>query len=65
MIYENVKAIADKKGISIYELEKKANLGNGTIRKWNDASPSVENLFKVARVLNVSINTLIKEQVSS
>jgi len=65
MIYENVKAIADKKGISIYELEKKAKLGNGTIGKWNDVSPNVENLSKVAKVLNVSINTLIKEQVTS
>lgn len=64
MIYENVKAIADKKGISIYELEKKAGLGNGTIGKWNDVSPNVENLSKVAKVLNVSINTLIKEQVT-
>ncbi len=64
MIYENVKAIADKKGIIIYELEKKAGLGNGTIGRWNDVSPSVENLSKVAKVLNVSINTLIKEQVT-
>lgn len=60
MIYENVKALADKRGISITELEKKAELSNGAIGKWRDSSPSVENLSKVAKALNVSINTLVK-----
>ena len=32
MIYENVKAIADKKGISIYELEKKAEVFDEKIK---------------------------------
>lgn len=65
MIYENVKAMAEKKGLSIYELEKKAGLGNGTIGKWNDVSPNVENLSKVAKILNVSIDTLIQKQVTA
>lgn len=60
MIYENVKALADKRGISITELEKKAELSNGAIGKWRDSSPSVENLSRVAKALNVSINTLVK-----
>ena len=60
MIYENIKAIADKKGLSIAEIEKKAKIGNGIIGKWREATPNVDSLAKVAKVLNVSVNTLIK-----
>jgi len=60
MIYENIKAIADSREMSIAELEKKANLSNGAIGKWRESVPNLESLVKVARVLNVSINTLTK-----
>lgn len=60
MIYDNVKNIAEKQGISIAVLEKKANLGNGTIGKWQEATPNVNSLMSVARVLKVSVNTLLK-----
>ena len=61
MIYTNIKALADKKGLSIAEIEKRAGLGNGTIGKWREAKPLADSLAKVAKVLNVSINTLVKE----
>jgi transcriptional regulator with XRE-family HTH domain len=61
MIYEKVKSLADKKGMNISELEKRAGLSNGTIGKWRDSKPLAENLAKVAKVLNVSVNTLLKE----
>lgn len=60
MIYDNIKSIADKKGLSIAEIEKRAKIGNGIIGKWKEASPTVDSLMKVARVLNVSVNTLVK-----
>ena len=60
MIYDNIKAIAEKKGLSIAEIEKKAQIGNGIIGKWKESTPNVDSLIKVAKVLNVSINTLMK-----
>lgn len=60
MIYDNIKAVADKKGMSIAEIEKRAQIGNGIIGKWKESSPNLDSLVKVARVLNVSINTLTK-----
>ena len=60
MIYDNIKAIADKKGLSIAEIEKRAQIGNGIIGKWKESAPNVDSLVKVAKVLNVSINTLTK-----
>lgn len=43
MMYEKIKRLAAAEGISIASLEKKLNIGNGTIRKWNEASPTFEN----------------------
>lgn len=59
-LYDNIKEIADRKGLSIREVERRASLGNSTVRKWNDISPSVENLIKVAKVLKVKPNRLLK-----
>lgn len=59
-IYNNVKKIADRKGFSIRKLEREAGIGNGTIRRWGDVSPSVENLIKVANVLGVYPERLLK-----
>jgi transcriptional regulator with XRE-family HTH domain len=64
MIYKNVKALADKEGLSIAELEKKAGLSNGTIGKWIESSPKVDSLVKVANVLGVGINKLVNGPVN-
>lgn len=61
MIYSNVKKVADEKGLSIYEVEKRAELPNGTIGKWRTAVPRVDNLKKVAAVLGVKIDLLVRE----
>lgn len=61
MIYDNIKNIAEKKGMSIAEIEKKAKIGNGTIGRWRESFPNVDSIVKVAKVLNVSVNTLIKD----
>jgi transcriptional regulator with XRE-family HTH domain len=59
MIYKNVKTIADKKGLSICEIEKKAGIANGTVGGWKKSSPNIKSLAAVAKVLEVSINDLL------
>ena len=59
-IYGNIKEIASRKGLSIYELEKRANLSGNSISKWKNHSPSIDNLLKVSKVLKVSINRLMR-----
>lgn len=61
MICENVKAVAEKKGITISELEERAGISKGSIYKWNAHSPTVANLKKVADVLGVTVNRLIRQ----
>lgn len=62
MVYQKVKEIAEQKGISIKALEVLAGLSNGAIGKWENVSPRVENLQKVADALDVPITALIGEE---
>lgn len=63
MVYENVKYLCSKNGVSITQLEKKLGFGNGTIGKWKNSSPSVENAKAVSDFFNVSIDSLVSESV--
>ena len=62
MIYDNIKELAEKRGLTIQELETLAGLSNGTIGKWRNTSPTVGNLKKVADILHVTVNRLIREK---
>lgn len=63
MIFEKVKKLAENEGISISKLESNCNIGNGTISKWNNSSPTVTNLKKVADYFGVSIEYFIDNEV--
>lgn len=62
MIYENIKRICTDKGVSIAEIEKRAGLGNGTIKKWEICSPTVSKLEAVARILDTSIMDILGQE---
>ena len=61
-MYDKVKALCDSKGISIAELEKTLEIGNGTIGKWKKHKivPSLTSLQKIARFFEVPIADLIE-----
>ena len=59
-MYEKIKKICEKQGMSITKLEQLAGLSNGTIGKWKKSSPSVRNLSDVAKVLGVNVSELIE-----
>lgn len=60
MIYERIKEEADRQGLTIAELEKRAALGNGVIGGWRKASPNARKLEAVADILGVSVDYLLK-----
>lgn len=60
MIYENIKELADKKGIPISKLEEKSGLTNGTIAKWRTCEPGALKLKAVAKTLGVTVNRLLR-----
>lgn len=59
-IYKNVIELATKKGWTIAEVERRAGLGNGTIRKWETNNPQIGTLSKVADALGVSTSRLLR-----
>lgn len=60
MIYANICKLAKERGISINSLEQQAEVSRGGICKWNNVSPTVRNLKKVANVLGCTLEELVK-----
>lgn len=60
-LYEAVSAYAKDMNLSIRKVEQQAGLGNGTIRGWNESSPSVTNVEKVAKVFGITSWKLLKD----
>ena len=59
-LYANIRAICEAKSLSIAELERSAGLGNGVVRKWNDASPTLRSVVAVADYLGTTVDELIQ-----
>ena len=57
-IVERIKTLCAESHITIASLERRLNLGNGTIGRWNTASPTVEHLGRVADYFGVSLDYL-------
>lgn len=65
MIYENIKSIANEQCLTIKQIEISAGLSNGTISKWRVSIPTSISLSKVADVLGVTMEVLLKNEVNS
>ncbi|MFR2663579.1 MAG: helix-turn-helix domain-containing protein [[Clostridium] scindens] len=61
MIYDRIKNLCKKRGISIYRLEKDLEFSRCCISKWKMSSPSVEKLQKVANYFDVPIKYFLEE----
>lgn len=58
-LFDNLKVIAKKHGMSLLQINEKAGLGKNAIYKWRTQKPSTENLQKVAKVLHTSTDYLL------
>lgn len=59
MLYDNIKMLCAKKGISVGSVEKALKFSNGSICKWNESEPGIRKVQKVADYLGVSIMELL------
>lgn len=59
---ERIKALCDGKNTTFAGLERDLQLGQGTIRKWDKSSPSIEKLQKVADYFDVSLDYLVGKE---
>lgn len=61
-IVEKIKARASEKGFSIRKLEIAAGVSNGAIVRWNEKTPSIDKVFRVAKVLDCKVDDLVKDE---
>lgn len=58
---ERINELCKKWEITVKSLEKVLGLGNGTIRRWDESSPSLDKVVKVAHFFGITVSELIGE----
>lgn len=61
MIVENIKVLCARNNTSFAEVERRCGLGNGVIRRWDESSPRLESIKRVADYFGVTVDELTKE----
>lgn len=61
MIVANIQRLCKSKDMTLADLSRAVNIGNGVIARWDDSSPQVKNLAKVADFFGVTVDELIRE----
>ena len=54
-LYKNIQTLCEDRKITIAEVERKANISNGSVRRWADSYPSIDKVARVAEVLNTTL----------
>ena len=57
-LVNRIKILCDEKGITFAELERTVGISNGQIRRWDKASPKIDNVNKVADYFKVTTDYL-------
>lgn len=60
-ITERIRMLCDERGISIRNLERDLDIGNGTVRRWSVSIPSADVLHKAAKYFGVTVGYLLGE----
>lgn len=60
MIATKIDSLCKERGTTIAEVERSIGIGNGVIRRWNEHSPRVESLKRVADFFEVSMDELLE-----
>lgn len=60
-IKENVARLAKERNVSLLEVEREAGLVERSTYRWNRQAPSIDKVCKVAKVLGVTVDELVKD----
>lgn len=63
-LMQRIKQLCDSHGETLASLERKMDFGNGTIRRWDNATPSGDKLAKVADFFHVSVDYLLGRDIN-
>lgn len=56
---DRIRILAEEKRTTLAGIERDLNLGQGSIRKWDASSPSVEKVDRIAKYFNVSLDYIL------
>lgn len=60
VLYQRIRTLCERDGISISKLESELGFGNSSIKKWERiSSPSVDKIIKIAGYFDVSVDYLL------
>lgn len=58
-ILTRIKELCELHSMPISELERKAQIANGVIRRWDKSIPSADKLQRVSKILGTSMDYLL------
>ncbi|AKP67699.1 helix-turn-helix domain-containing protein [Companilactobacillus ginsenosidimutans] len=58
-VFDRTKEISKKRGMSLQQVAEKSGIGRNSIYHWKTQNPSIGNLNKVAKTLNISADYLL------
>lgn len=58
-IVDRIQLLVKERDSTLKKLERDCGIGNGTVRRWEDQSPRLDKLIKVADFLHVSLDYLV------
>ena len=66
-LYNRIKAVLAEKDKTNLWLAEKLEMNKTTVSKWctNDVQPTIENLFKIAKALDVDVRELLVSSKSA
>ena len=61
MLYNSIKALCDLRNISISHLERTLEFPRSSICKWDENEPSIWRVYRVAKLLGVTVDSLLED----
>lgn len=58
MLLEKIKRLCSQRNITVSELERILEFGNGTMHRWGKSQPSADKVLKVAEYFGASLDYL-------
>ncbi len=63
-LYDRVRALCDKRGVSFRKVEREVGIGHGSINRWHNQMPKASTLQKVADYFGVTPAYLLGSEES-
>ncbi len=60
MLYSNIKTLCDMQNMPISQLERSLDFPRSSICKWDENEPSVWRVHRVAKLLGVTVDSLLE-----